>query len=115
MKAWSEGGTQSVVELFKTCPLLGCFVLHCCDTSAILSGVSDQLGYAGFVSEVNAQHKKAKAVKDAAYGFITVSKFEIAGMPKLARAETDPLAAAAAVKNAYEFRAKGKLKSWGFI
>ena len=115
MKSWSEGGSQSVVELFKTCPLLGCFVLHCCDTSAIFNGVSDQLGYAGFVSEVNSQHKKARAVKDAAYGFITVSKFEIAGMPKLARAETDPLAAAAAVKNAYEFRAKGKLKSWGFI
>lgn len=115
MKAWSEGGTQTVIELFKTCPLLGCFVIHCCDTSAILSGVSDHFGEAGFVSEVNAQHKKASAVKDAAYGFITLSKFEIAGMPKLARAEADPIAAAAAVKNAYEFRAKGKLKSWGFI
>lgn len=115
MKAWSEGGTQDVLELFKTCPLLGCFVIHCCDTTAILSNFTENIAHSGFTAEFDSQHKKASGVKDAAYGFITVSKFEIANMPKLARAETNPLAAVAAVKNAYEFRAKGKLKSWGFI
>lgn len=112
---WSKSNSSSVLDLFKACPLLGCFVIHCCEISALLSGVLENFGEAGFVAEIDSQVKKARALKETAYGFITASKFEIPNLPFLARAEADPVASLNAVKNAYAFKLKGKAKSWGFI
>ena len=112
---WSKSNSSSVLDLFKACTLLGCFVIHCCEISALLSGVLENFGEAGFVAEIDSQVKKARALKETAYGFITASKFEIPNLPFLARAEADPVASLNAVKNAYAFKLKGKAKSWGFI
>jgi hypothetical protein len=115
MQAWADGGAQTIKELFEASPLLGCFVIWCSDTSAILEGVVENFGQPGYSAHIDTMVKKSNDVKDYAFAFINSSRFEIAGLPKLPRQEANLAATLAAMKNAYEFRAKGVQSSGGAL
>lgn len=115
MQAWADGGTQTIKELFEASPLLGCFVIWCSDTSAILEGVVENFGQPGYSAHIDTLIKKSSDVKDYAYAFVSSSRFEIAGLPTLPRQEENLVATLAAMKNAYEFRAKGVQSTGGAL
>jgi hypothetical protein len=85
---WNEMGDANKLmasgvadlSLFKTCPLLGCYLIGNSDTSAIINMAVGDYGKAGWTFEVEAMVKKAKPVFDKARSAILDSRYEILGL-----------------------------------
>jgi hypothetical protein len=65
------------LSLFKTCPLLGCYLISCSDTSAVIDLAVGDYGKAGWKFEVEAMVKKAKPAFEKAAAVVQGSRFEI--------------------------------------
>ena len=74
--------TQGVLDLtlFKSCPLLGCYLIASSDTSAIINMAVGDYGRAGWKFEVEAMVKNAQPVFEKARTVIHDSRFEIVGL-----------------------------------
>jgi hypothetical protein len=66
--------------LFKSCPLLGCYLIASSDTSAIVNMAVGDYGRAGWKFEVEVMVKNAQPVFDKARTVIHDSRFEIVGL-----------------------------------
>ena len=69
--------------LFKSCPLLGCYLIANSNTSAIVNMAVGDYGRAGWKFEVEAMVKNAQPVFDKARSVIQDSRFEIVGLSKM--------------------------------
>jgi hypothetical protein len=68
------------LNLFKTCPLLGCYLIANSDTSHVINMAVGDYGKTGWKFEVEAMVKKAQPVFEKARAVIKDSRFELAGM-----------------------------------
>jgi len=68
------------LTLFKSCPLLGCYLIANSNTNAIVNMAVGDYGKAGWKFEVEAMVKNAQPVFEKARAVIQDSRFEIAGM-----------------------------------
>lgn len=75
--------------LFKTCPLLGCYLIANSDTSAIINMAVGDYGRAGWMFEVEAMVAKARPAFDKARSVIRESRYEIAAMSGMKGAAVD--------------------------
>jgi hypothetical protein len=71
------------LTLFKTYPLLGCYLIANSDTSAIINMAVGDYGRAGWKLEVEIMVKKAQPVFAKAREVISGSRFEIASMAQM--------------------------------
>lgn len=76
-KILARGGELNPFDLFTACPLLGCFLIHCSNTSAIMNFAVDKYGAPGWTYDMDYMIKKAAPVTSKAYEFIQKSKFTI--------------------------------------
>lgn len=67
-------------RLFTTCPLLGCYLISCSDTSAIINLAVGDYGRSGWKFDVEAMCKKAQPAVDKARQVVQGSRFEIVGL-----------------------------------
>lgn len=74
--------TQSQYDfsLFKTCPLLGCYLLANSDTFTIVNMAVADYGKTGWKFEVEAMVKKAQPVFDKSRSVIKESRYELPGL-----------------------------------
>jgi hypothetical protein len=77
------------LSLFKTCPLLGCYLIANSDTSAVINMAVGDYGRAGWMFEVEAMVAKARPAFDKARSVIQASRYEIAGMRGMKGAAVD--------------------------
>ncbi len=68
------------LTLFKTCPLLGCYLIASSNTNAIINIAVGDYGRAGWKFEVEVMVKNAQPVFDKARAVIQDSRFEIVGL-----------------------------------
>lgn len=80
---------QLDLQLFKTCPLLGCYLIGNSDTSAIINLAVGDYGRAGWKFEVEAMVKKAQPVFEKAREVVLGSRFELAGLSRMKGAVID--------------------------
>jgi hypothetical protein len=66
--------------LFKTCPLLGCYLIANSDTSAIINMAVADYGKTNWKLEVEVMVRKAKPVFEKSRTVIAGARFECAGM-----------------------------------
>lgn len=67
-------------NLFKTCPLLGCYLIACSNSSHVIDIAVGDYGRAGWKFEVEAMAKKAQPVFEKARSVIQDSRYEIVGL-----------------------------------
>jgi hypothetical protein len=63
--------------LFKTCPILGCYLIACSDTSAVINLAVDQFGSYQWVDKIEMLKSKADPAIDKAGDLIRDSRYEI--------------------------------------
>ncbi len=82
MKAVNTLLTASAIDLtlFKTCPLLGCYLIANSDTSAVINMAVADYGKTNWQLDVETMVKKAKPVFEKARSVIQASRYEIVGM-----------------------------------
>lgn len=68
------------LNLFKTCPLLGCYLIANSNTSHVINMAVGDYGKAGWKFEVEAMVIKARPVFEKARSVIQGSRYELAGM-----------------------------------
>lgn len=81
-KAVNELLTNDTLDLnlFKTCPLLGCYLIANSDTSSVINMAVGDYGKTGWKFDVEAMLIKARPVFDKASSVINDSRFEFIGM-----------------------------------
>jgi len=65
------------VTLFKTCPLLGCYLIACSETSAVLNLMADEFGGDQWVDKIELLKAKADPAIAKASELIRASRYEI--------------------------------------
>jgi hypothetical protein len=68
------------LTLFKTCPLVGCYLLANSDTFAVINMAVADYGKTGWKFEVEVMVKRAQPVFDKAREVIRESRYEFAGL-----------------------------------
>ena len=71
------------LTLFKSCPLLGCYLIANSNTNAIINMAVGDYGRAGWKFEVEVMVKNAQPVFDKARAVIRDSRFEIVGLSRM--------------------------------
>lgn len=70
------------LRAFKTCPLLGAYMLVCSDTSDLVAMLFDEFGQAGWMEDIESLIKKhIHPVQDRAADLVQSSPFVISGVP----------------------------------
>lgn len=70
------------LQAFKTCPLLGAYMLVCSDTSDLVAMLFDEFGQAGWMEDIESLLKKhIHPVQDRAADLVQSSPFVISGVP----------------------------------
>ena len=70
------------LRAFKTCPLLGAYMLVCSDTSDLVAMLFDEFGQAGWMEDIESLLKKhIHPVQDRAADLVQSSPFVISGVP----------------------------------
>lgn len=64
-------------RLFSACPLLGCYLISCSDTNAVINLAVGDYGRAGWKFDVEAMWKKAQPAVEKAREVVQGSRFEI--------------------------------------
>ena len=65
------------LTLFKTCPLLGCYLIACSDTSAVINLAIDEFGSYQWVDKIEMLKSKADPAIAKAGDLIRASRYEI--------------------------------------
>jgi hypothetical protein len=65
------------LTLFRTCPLLGCYLIACSDTSAVINLAIDEFGSYQWVDKIELLKSKANPAIEKASNLIRDSRYEI--------------------------------------